>query len=831
MYNACFNKPFRRPHYRQRQNHTDRDSNHNMQEIRHYTSYQPGKENCVANYSSTNSHRIIRRNKINECSLPLMEGSNVCIQFPRSNHILTSAIAHVDSGASISLMSKTQWLQLNEKQQLYAAEIPSLSEHVVNLVGGQTKMWKCFKVKCCFSENFQVYIDFFIIDASLTNIILGRDFLTMCSAELNFATNNLNIRFPSSKASKDGRNNTKVTPTEAVIESVKIPIPQKEEQKKVKQPEIDQSVVEFDKLKMDHLTKEQADKVLQVARKNQHSFVKTDGKLGHCTIHPLEIKMKENSQVVKQRQFRMSPHIMKFASEQIEFLKQEDVIELSDSEYNSALLLVKKQHQKSHEHLRKADKSKPVKYRVVIDYRSLNDQIVKDQHILPNMEEIFDQICANYLPHEKPSYFSSLDLVSGYFQIAMNEASRKYTAFTFQGEKYCFKRMPQGLSISGGHFAQVIQKVLKPYLGKFVVAYLDDILIYSPTFEKHLQHLHLVLQAFAKANLLLSVEKCQLAKTSAEFLGFKFSKHGIEPSEKHVSAIKTFPTPKSVKEVRRFLGLVNFFRKHIPDRASICQPLNNLTRKEAVFQWSTECEHSFQKLKEIFTSKPLLHFPRFDKRFYLATDASQIAIGACLMQKDDQNCYYPIAYCGRNLSKSEQNYGITRLELLAAVFAISYFRVYLEGQQFTLLTDHIALKSILNSKSKSPQMIRWAISLQNYDFSVEYVKGLLNTVPDCLSRRPYDYCKTQIDKEVLEPYPDNQMINASKRPLVIFDPIVHQREDFAEIRDDDNIEAKHLDLELRNVQKVCHKINTLSKQVHMQLYNKSIIGEIGRAHV
>jgi hypothetical protein len=379
---------------------------------------------------------------------------------------------------------------------------------------------------------------------------------------------------------------------------------------------------------------------------------------------------------------------------------------------------------------------------------------------------------------------------------------------------------------------------LKPYIGKFVIAYLDDILVYSPNFDKHLEHVDLILKAFAKANLLLSLEKCEFAKKSSVFLGFEFSADGYKPSDKHVSAIKTFPTPRNIKELRRFLGLVNFFRKHIPDRAIICHPLNGLTKKGCTFQWSEECDQSFKKLKRILSSAPLLTFPRFDKHFYLSTDASLTAIGGCLMQKKDDH-FVPLAYCGRNLRPHEKNYGVSKLELLSVVFCIQYFRPYLEGKRFTLQTDHIALKSVLSAKTLTPQLTRFALILQNYDYEVQHIKGLMHEVPDCLSRRHYDYDETAIDTDIIDKYPDDQMVNDvklscldctdTKEPVSSNDRTSNSQENHAfRLKLQETI--KHppmlakLSAKLDKQEK--HRKRTFLKQTQANLQRNSLIGNV-----
>ena len=197
--------------------------------------------------------------------------------------------------------------------------------------------------------------------------------------------------------------------------------------------------------------------------------------------------------------------------------------------------------------------------------------------------------------------------------------------------------------------------------------------------------------------------------------------------------------------------LVNFFKKHIPDRATLCKPLTDLTRQDSRFYWSPQCQTNFEKLITILTTPPVLAYPRFSEQFYLATDASTQAIGGVLTQYCDiLQAHKPIGYCGRALNKHEQNYSITKLELLAVIYCVLHFQVYLRNpsKPFILYTDHSALSSILHKKPLSAQMARYSLILQGFQFKVVHVKGLLNSAVDCLSRRTYLLSSDNITAEI-----------------------------------------------------------------------------------
>ena len=508
----------------------------------------------------------------------------------------------------------------------------------------------------------------------------------------------------------------------------------------------DKPYVKWDNLSLEHLTPQQRTTVLQMLKENEEAFVKSDGKIGHCKLLTLKLQLKDPAQPpIKKQQYRIAPQIIQDAQQQMNAYIRDGIIEETDSEFNSPILLLKKGIKKSHKHL-PTEKSKTTTYRLVTDFRALNEAIVKNNYLLPSIDQLIDDIGNQYSTTEgPPKYFTSLDLSQAYFQLSLHEKSRKYTAFTWNNKKYQYRSVTQGLSTAAGFCQQVVHKIL----GKCCVNYLDDVLIVSRSFFQHMTDVQAVLQAFAQYNLLLSPNKCEFAKPTATFLGYNLSEHGYQLSDKHVSALASYPRPQTVKELRTFLGLINYFRKFIRDRAKICEPLHALTRKGVIFQWSKECEESFQKIKDKLCRPPILQYPRFNKRFYLSTDASTQSIGVCLCQKDDNGHFMPIAYCGRSLKSHEKNYSITKLELLATVFAITYFQVYLAGHQFTLLTDHSPLTSILKQKTLTPQLARFSLLIQSFDFTVEHQKGLLNSAADVLSRREYQINHTDVDDKIM----------------------------------------------------------------------------------
>ena len=260
-------------------------------------------------------------------------------------------------------------------------------------------------------------------------------------------------------------------------------------------------------------------------------------------------------------------------------------------------------------------------------------------------------------------------------------------------------------------FQRLIQKVLEglnPDDGTgFVAAYIDDILVYSQTLEEHLDHLRRVIARLRSANLKLKPSKCNFIRPEVEYLGHVITAGGLKTNPRLTNAVLEFPRPSSVHDVRRFLGMSSYYRRFIRNFSKIAQPLHSLTQKGTHFEWTAECDEAFKSLKERLATPPVLAFPSFDDDFTLETDASVLGLGVILSQTKADGRLHPVAYASRALNKSEKNYSITELETLAVVWAISHFHSYLYGNKVTILTDHSAVKAILETPNPTGKHARW----------------------------------------------------------------------------------------------------------------------------
>src|SRR5271154_5507148 len=360
--------------------------------------------------------------------------------------------------------------------------------------------------------------------------------------------------------------------------------------------------------------------------------------------------------------------------------------------------------------------------RLCVDYRTLNKITIKNRYPLPRIEELMNRLAG-------AQYFTKIDLYSGYHQIHIKKEDVSKTAFRTRYGYYEFLVLPFGLTNAPATFMTLMNDIFREYLDQFVVIYLDDILIYSKTKKEHLKHVRLVLEKLKEHHLYGKMSKCEFMKTKVEYLGHYISAEGISVNQRKVDAIKSWPTPTNVSELRSFLGLATYYRKFVKDFSVTATPLTALLHKDKSYNWEKEQQSAFEQLKQHLVSAPVLILPDPTKPFTVTTDASDFAIGAVLSQnhgKGDQ----PLAFESRKLSSAELNYPIHEKELLAIVHAIRLWHIYLEGQTFTIITDHASLEYIKSQNTLSRRQARWLETLQSVTY--EYKPGKTNVVADAL---------------------------------------------------------------------------------------------------
>ena len=402
-------------------------------------------------------------------------------------------------------------------------------------------------------------------------------------------------------------------------------------------------------------------------------------------------------------------------------------------------------------------KKKDGSLRLCVDYRGLNAITVKNRYALPLIPELLDRL-------EGAKYFSKLDLRGAYNLVRIKKGEEWKTAFRTRYGHYEYQVMPFGLTNAPATFQALLNDVLRPFLDIFVVVYLDDILIFSKTREAHTTHLRQVLTALRLHNLFVKLEKCSFYQAAVAFLGYIISDRGTSVDPDKVKSLAEWPIPSNTTEVMAFLGFANFYRRFIQSYSQIAEPLTKLLKKEATtkpFQWNTHAEESFDSLRKALTTAPILRHFNANEPIIVETDASDMAIGGCLIQKDPEDQKeHPVAYYSRKLTSAEINYEVHDKELLAVVACLREWRVYTEGarHQVTVFSDHRNLTYFTTSKILNRRQARWSELLGSFDFVVIHRAGVLNTKADLLSRRS-DYMAKS--KESSEPLLQGRLIVAA----------------------------------------------------------------------
>ena len=482
--------------------------------------------------------------------------------------------------------------------------------------------------------------------------------------------------------------------------------------------------------------------------------------LGCTTIceHVIDVG---DAKPIKQKCYPVSRKIEQEMHRQVDDLLAKGVIVPSSSAWASPVVMVKKPpHPESKEGGSSSENSEP-QYRMCIDYRKINQVSRGDAFPVPNMESLLNRL-------EGARFLSTLDLSSAFHQIPVAKECRHITAFIVPGKGiYEWARMPFGLKNSTATFQRAISKVITPDMATNTLVYVDDVVIWSDTWSDHLKWLRLVITKLNEAGFTINRKKSFFGRKEVRYLGFLIDDRGIRTDPEKIRPIADYPIPKNLKQLRKFIGMCSWYRKFIRDFATICEPLNSLTRKDVPYIWSEECEEAFKTLKEKLTSSPILSRPKFDEQFILETDASQTGLGAVLLQRYD-NSEKVIAYASRALTAQERKFSTTELEMLAILWAIRKHRCYVEGEKFLVVTDHHSLKYMLSLRNPCGRLARWTLELQQYDFTVEHKAGKCHVVPDTLSRiyedNEEEICAIGANEEILDSWYKERLENVRNNP-------------------------------------------------------------------
>lgn len=480
------------------------------------------------------------------------------------------------------------------------------------------------------------------------------------------------------------------------------------------------------KIRNSHMDPIQKQRLDHLIRACPNLFSDPDKKLTYTSVVKGEIRTTTNEPVYS-KSYPYPMCLKNIVEKEIEALLKDGIIRPSRSPYNSPVWIVPK----------KTDASGEKKYRMVIDYRKLNKITTSDKYPIPEINEVLSNLGNN-------KWFTIIDLKSGFHQIPLKTTDIEKTAFSVNNGKYEFTRLPFGLKNAPAIFQRTLDDILREHIGKRCYVYIDDIIIFGKTQDEHVLNLQLVFKTLEHANMKIQLDKCEFFQHEVEFLGFIISREGIRTNQKKVQAIADLTIPKTLRELRSFLGMSGYYRRFILGYAHLAKPLTSLLRgedgrtskstsKNKIIQLNQAAIEAFHKIKNTLISKEvLLSYPDFEKDFELTTDASNYAIGAVLSQNNR-----PITFLSRTLNKTEESYAANEKEMLAIIWALNSLRNFLYGaRKVIIFTDHQPLTGALSNKNTNSKMKRWKATLEEYNHELRYKPGKANVVADSLSRPP-----------------------------------------------------------------------------------------------
>lgn len=520
-------------------------------------------------------------------------------------------------------------------------------------------------------------------------------------------------------------------------------------------------------------------------REYQDVFAKNDSDIGFCDRIYHEIRVKDDIPVKVPRR-RLHPADIKPVQQEIKKLLAAGVVKPSNSPYCSPIVAVKKRD----------ETGKQVGIRLAIDYRKLNSKIVDDAQSIPSVQELLE---LGY----NSRYFSSIDLIQGFFQLALSSKSSELTAF----DSACglgtleFRVLPQGLKCSSAKFQHTLESIFQEELFVFLAIYIDDLLCFSKSVSDHLNHLKVILQKLRENNLKIKASKCRFFCENIDYLGHEISSSGIRTSPKKTEAISKLPEPRNFSDLHSHLGLFSYYRRFVPKFGQIASCLHKVlthaprkpnskynskriyplpeVKKPFHLLWDENCRTAWQTLKDSIVNSDCLVFPNFKRNFMLEVDASLLGYGACLSQEQDDGTRRVIAFASRSLRPNEKSHvhqSSRRLELGALRWAMTEkFRPYLASSHCIVLTDHNPLRYLLNAKLSATEL-RWLGQLSSFSFEIKYRPGSQNTVADCLSRSPIDDRSAEPDDEYEDNCVPQTMIDIVKKTIQDASPLLDESE-------------------------------------------------------
>lgn len=481
--------------------------------------------------------------------------------------------------------------------------------------------------------------------------------------------------------------------------------------------------------KLNHLDGEKNKRLEELIEENSKGFARNKFDVGRVNNHETHIKLLENK-YISRKPYRCSIPDQEEIERQITELLDKGLIEESRSPFGAPVTLAFK-------------KEDGKRTRLCIDFRLLNRILVPESQPFPRIEDTI-------VKTRNCQWYTVLDINSAFWSIPVRQKDRYKTAFVTQNGHYQWTRTPFGLKISPAVFQRVLANIIRRNnLHEFCSNYIDDILIFSKNFEDHLHHIKKVIRIIKQEGFLLKLSKCEFAKKSVKYLGHIIENNTVRPHHDNLKSIREFPIPQNRKNVRQFLGKINFYYKYIPNSIKLLEPIHNLLKKNTHFQWTNENDRAFQEIKEYLCKSPILAIFDPNRQTFLFTDASGIGLGAILKQIQENGEMHPVAYFSKKLTPTQRKRKAIYLECLAIKEAIQYWQHWLLGHRFIAISDHKPLENLKIKSRTDEELGDLVYYLSQYDFTIKYSPGKTNQEADALSRNPVLECFENVD-EVLQ---------------------------------------------------------------------------------
>ena len=468
-----------------------------------------------------------------------------------------------------------------------------------------------------------------------------------------------------------------------------------------------EALAELDTL-FGHLSADRASEVRKLLSDFPSLFSDTPS-CTHLIEHDIDVG---DAQPIRQRFYRVSPQKQQHLEGEVTYLLDNGLAKPSYSSWASPCILVNK-----------PDGT----YRFCTDYRKLNNITKPDSFPLPRVEDCVDRVGA-------ARFVSKFDLLKGYYQIPLSPRAQELSAFITPSGLYSYTRMSFGLRNAPATFQRLMNRVVMGLQGCAV--YLDDVVVVSDDWEEHLARIRALFTRLVEARLTVNLGKCELAQATVVYLGKVVGQGQVKPIQAKVVAIDNFPAPTTKPELRRFLGMVGYYRSFCPNFSTVVAPLTDLLKANVKFEWTVTAQAAFDSVKLLLTSAPVLMAPSFNQPFQMQVDASHVGAGAVLLQNDDHGVERPVCYFSRKFNCHQLNYSTIEKETLALVWGLQQFDVYLAGGAvpITVYSDHNPLTFLHSLKSPNQRLMRWALFLQPYNLQIRYIRGVDNVMADALSR-------------------------------------------------------------------------------------------------